>query len=75
MEITEGNVYDRLKPENKAKLDVLSNSMPTEIQSIISELKCNINVLHLKFGTIIELQNHLQPTTFIRDNIFKLFVD
>lgn len=72
MEIT---LYDKLKFEYRAKLDVLNKDIPETIQSIIKELKSHTNALELKWGLVIEIQTYLQPGSISANEIYKLFND
>lgn len=53
------NLYTRLKPEYKAKLDEQATQYPNVMQSLFNELENTEYVMDLKYGTAVSLSNFL----------------
>jgi hypothetical protein len=67
------NLYDRLKPEFKAKLEEQSDYYPNAIKSIYQELKITSSFIDLKYGTVFELSNFLNIGKYDVTTIYNLF--
>jgi hypothetical protein len=53
------NLFDRLKPEYKAKLEEEAKFYPAAIPAIIEELKQESSILDLRYGTVGSLALYL----------------
>lgn len=69
------NLYTRLKPQNKVKLDVLNDSIPFYIGNLIKSLTSNQNILELQYGRILDLHSYLLPASASYNDVYRLFDD
>jgi hypothetical protein len=67
------NLYDRLKPEYKAKLEEEAEFYPNSIRAIEQELKRTTSFIDLKYGTVFELSNFLILYNYDLSTIDNLF--
>lgn len=67
------NLYTRLKPEYKAKLEEQAIQYPAAIQAAINELKQEQSVLDLRYGTAMSLQMYLGLKSADITQILNLF--
>ena len=66
-------LYERLKPEHKAKLDEQSIKYPSAIPAAIKEMTNNNSVLDLRYLTIQSLYMYLDLKNSNIDTIMNLF--
>jgi len=66
-------LYERLKPEHKAKLDDQFDNYPNAIRATVVELKKENSVLDLRYGTVMSLQMYLNLKSADISNILDLF--
>ena len=67
------NLYQRLKPEYKAKLDDQAIQYPNAIKAAVNELKQEQSVLDLRYGTAMSLQMYLKLKSADITEILNLF--
>jgi hypothetical protein len=66
-------LFDRLKPEHKAKLDEQAKDYPNAITASIKELTSEYSILDLRFGTVQFLAMYLNLKSANIDTILNLF--
>lgn len=67
------SLYDRLKPEYKAKLQLSAIEFPNTIQGLINELTENNSILYLRYGTVCTISMYLDLKFFDITEILNLF--
>ena len=67
------NLFERLKPEHKAKLDIQAIDYPNAVKSAIKELTSEYSILDLRFGTVQSLAMYLNLKNANIDTILNLF--
>jgi hypothetical protein len=66
-------LFEKLKPQYKAKLESQAEFYPNSIKVIEHELKINTSFIDLKYGTVFELMNFCNLTNFNIVTIANLF--
>jgi len=66
-------LYERLKPEHKAKLSGQFDSYPNAINSALVELHKEYSILDLRFGTVQSLAMYLDLMSADISTILNLF--
>jgi hypothetical protein len=66
-------LFERLKPEHKAKLETESKDFPNAIKYAAKELTENTSILDLRFGTVQFLAMYLNLKSANIDTILNLF--
>lgn len=66
-------LYERLKPEHKAKLDEQSVQYPNAVKSAVKELVSENSILDLRFGTVQVLAMYLDLMSADITQILNLF--
>jgi len=66
------NLYERLKPEYRAKLDEIKDKYPNTYEDIINQLTTNMFYTELRIGLVGSLCSHL-GITFTLSNFIDLF--
>jgi hypothetical protein len=66
-------LFERLKPEHKAKLELGAQKYPAIVKSIVDELKSNHAILCLSYGCIGLMTNELELPNSNLDTIMNLF--
>jgi hypothetical protein len=67
------NLYTRLKPEYKAKLEQESKDHPNAVKSAVKELVLENSILDLRFGTVQVLAMYLNLKSADISTILNLF--
>lgn len=67
------SLYDRLKPEYKAKLENQAIQYPFAIEAFFKEFKNATFVMDLRFGSIVFLSNFLRLPDYNFTTISNLF--
>jgi len=68
------NLYERLKTEHKQKLNANLDPYPTTKEQLINDLKSKNYVIHLTYGTLVELYQALDLNV-IQMMPYELFED
>ena len=66
-------LYERLKPEHKAKLDNASKVYPNAVKLALSELTREHSILDLRFGTVQVIAMYLDLKSADISQILDLF--
>jgi len=66
-------LYERLKPEHKAKLDNASKVYPNAVKLALKELTSEHSILDLRFGTVQVIAMYLDLKSADISNILDLF--
>jgi hypothetical protein len=67
------SLFDRLKPEYKAKLECQADLYPSSIKHIYMELKGSYSFIDLKYGSVIALSNFCNLHNYDISTINNLF--
>ena len=67
------SLFDRLKPEYKAKLDEQAKEFPNAVAAFFEELKSESFVMDIKYGTAVSLTNFLNLPDYNFVTISNLF--
>lgn len=66
-------LYERLKPEFKAKLDNAYEVYPNAVKTVVKELKSEHSILDLRFGTVNIMSIYLDLKSADITHILDLF--
>lgn len=66
-------LFERLKPEHKAKLDIEAEKYPHAVKATIKEMNDNNSILDLKYNTILSLSMYLHLKNYDITEILNLF--
>lgn len=68
-------LYERLKPEFKAKLDNAAKAYPNAVKLALKELTSEYSILDLRFGTVQVLSMYLDLKSADIAEILNLFTE
>lgn len=68
-------LFERLKPEYKAKLNDLLDCYPNVIKAVIDELHKEYSILDIRYGTAMSLQMYLNLESAGLTETLNLFED
>jgi hypothetical protein len=67
------NLFERLRPEYKAKLDEQAKEFPNAVAAFFEELKSESFVMDINYGTAVSLSNFLELPNYDFVTISNLF--